>query len=368
MNRKRNPFPGVTRHVDRHGKVRWRMRRTIKGRRIDTYLPGPYGSAEFRAAYEAALAPVPEDKTAGAFGTFDHVITSYRGSKKFKELAASTRYAKGNRLDWIRQLIGRARLADLQPYQIEHMMDRKGGPDAANRLLKEISELFDFARKKLGMTIPNPSGAVDRRRTREGGYHTWTERQVQQYRDAHPTGTMARLALELMLATGAARQDACAMGRHNIKGDALYYRRGKTGQDAELPLKYMPELVAEIIQLPHDASIFLTHSGGKPYTKESFGNWFAEQCQAANLPDECRAHGLRKHGATKLAERGATEFHVMAFLAHKSTREAMRYVRAAQRKKLAADAMALAHTEENVSNLSEWLDKSTAQAIEKRGK
>jgi len=191
---------------------------------------------------------------------------------------------------------------------------------------------------------------------------------VQQFRQAHPSGTMARLALELMLATGAARQDACAMGRQNIKGDTIYYRRGKTGQDAELPLKYMSELADEIIQLPPGTTIFLTHSGGKPYTKESFGNWFAEQCQAAGLPDECRAHGLRKHGATKLAERGATEFHIMAFLAHKSTNEALRYVRAAQRKKLAADAMAMAHSEENVSNLSEWLDKSTPQVIEHRGK
>ena len=47
MPRRRNPYPGVTRVTDRHGKVRWRFRR--KG--FSAYLAGPYGSADVRAAY-----------------------------------------------------------------------------------------------------------------------------------------------------------------------------------------------------------------------------------------------------------------------------------------------------------------------------
>jgi integrase len=178
---------------------------------------------------------------------------------------------------------------------------------------------------------------------------------------------MARLALELMLATGAARQDACHMGRHNIKGDHIYYRRGKTGQEAELPIEFMPLLVAEIRQLPYGADRFVTHDKGKAYTVESFGNWFADQCKAAGLPDVCRAHGLRKHGATVLAEHGANEFQIMAFLAHKTTREAIRYVRAAQRKTLAGAGMALVQSA-NVSNLSDWLGKTASQVSENKGK
>jgi len=367
MNKKRNPFPGVGNKptVDRHGKKRWRLRKTVKGRRIDVYLPGPYGSAEFRAAYDAAINPTLEKRTAGSVGSFDHVITTYRANKRFLALASSTRYAKGKRLDWIRDMIGKAQLSDLQPYHIENLMDRKGGPDAANRLQKELSELFDFAHKKMGIQSRNPASAVDRRKTRDGGFHTWTESEVAQYREAHATGTKARIAFELMLATGAARQDACAMGRHNIKGDTIYYRRGKTGQEAELPLRFMPGLVDELIKLPHDTALFLTHGDGKPYTPESFGNWFAEQCDAAGLPNRCRAHGLRKRGATELANNGANEFQIMAFLAHKSTREAIRYVRAAERKRLAEAGMAMLHRE-NLSNLTEWLGKTAAQDTERK--
>jgi integrase len=364
----KKPFPGVTRAVDRHGAVRWRLRRTVKGRKVDTYLTGAFGSVDFRAGYEAAINPtLAAAKTAGPVGTFNHIVGAYRAHLKFKGLAESTRYAKGKRLDAICALIGQAFLSDLQPHQVERMMDMKGGPAAANRLVKDLSELFTFARKKLGVTVTDPTAGVDARKQREDGFHTWTSEQITQYRNAHPSGTMARLALELMLATGAARQDACMMGRHNIKGDAIYYRRGKTGQETELPLKYMPDLVAEIVQLPYGADRFLTHTGGKPYTIESFGNWFSDQCKAADLPSVCRAHGLRKHGATALAEAGANEFQIMAFLAHKSTREATRYVRAAKRKTLAAAGMALVQAE-NVSNLSEWLGKTKAQDIEMKGK
>ena len=78
----------------RRGEVRWRLRKRIKGRKVDVYLPGAYGSVEFRAAYEAAVNPQPVQKTVGAFGPFDQVITSYRGSKGFKGTAIYYRRGK----------------------------------------------------------------------------------------------------------------------------------------------------------------------------------------------------------------------------------------------------------------------------------
>ena len=39
MIRRRNPFPGVSTKPDRHGKLRHRLRRIVKGRKIDVYLP-----------------------------------------------------------------------------------------------------------------------------------------------------------------------------------------------------------------------------------------------------------------------------------------------------------------------------------------
>jgi hypothetical protein len=46
-------------------------------------------------------------------------------------------------------------------------------------------------------------------------------------------------------------------------------------------------------------------NASKVFTPEGFGHVFAEACKAAGLPDCCRALGLRKYGATRLAEAGA---------------------------------------------------------------
>jgi len=68
-----------------------------------------------------------------------------------------------------------------------------------------------------------------------------------------------------------------------------------------------------------------------------------------------------------LADTGANEFQIMAFLAHKNIREALHHVGTAKRKKLAADGMAQAHAE-NLSGLSGWLDKTNTQATERNGR
>ena len=45
------------------------MRRTYKGPKIDTYLPGAYGSRESRSAYEATLLGVVAPKVTAKPGT-----------------------------------------------------------------------------------------------------------------------------------------------------------------------------------------------------------------------------------------------------------------------------------------------------------
>ena len=65
------------------------------------------------------------------------------------------------------------------------------------------------------------------------------------------------------------------------------------------------QLVQAIIALPREfsslSSFLVTHKG-TPYTKESFGNWFADACDAAGLPKKCRDHGLRKATLRRMAE------------------------------------------------------------------
>ena len=84
---------------------------------------------------------------------------------------------------------------------------------------------------------------------------------------------------------------------------------------------------------------FLVTERGAPFVKESFGNWFKKACVKAKVPGS--AHGLRKAGATIAAENGATEHQLMAIYGWESPKQAARYTRKANRKRLAGDAMHL---------------------------
>ena len=66
--------------------------------------------------------------------------------------------------------------------------------------------------------------------------------------------------------------------------------------------------------------------------------WFRGRCDEARLI-HCSAHGLRKAGATRAAENGATEYELMAMFGWDSPKQASLYTRKANRKRLAAEAM-----------------------------
>ena len=365
MTKRRNPFPGVTTKPDRHGKLRHRLRRSIAGRKIDCYLPGPYASEEFRVAYHAAHQNSVVSRLKADPRTVGYLIESYLATKEFQALKDSTRKGKRLRLDRIKTGIGSGRIADVRPHHVEKLMDKMGGPAAANRLRKDLSQLFTHAARRLGYQGSNPAKLALPRKGRRGGHHTWTEIEIDAYRLKHKSGTLARLAMELMLNTGAARIDVVKLGRGNVRGKAIAYVRQKTEGQAETEIEVvvpiLPELAVELAQLPHDAFLFLTHEKGRPYKVETFGNLFRGWCVDAGVPG--RAHGLRKAGARRLAEVGATVSEIMAVLGHATPAEAIRYSDAASRRGLAASGIARLRTknDQKLSNPPDRLDISAKE-------
>lgn len=188
-------------------------------------------------------------------------------------------------------------------------MAKKDGPSAANGVKKSVSMLFNFAPQKLDFDGPNPAKFAERLKENSGGYHTWTEEEVIRFLAQHGAGTKARMALLVALNTGMARQDLCRAGRDmlSVRDGRLRinYARGKTAVAADLPV--LPELANEIARLPQEQSLFITkEKSWHPYKVTSFGNWFQKRCQEAGVPGSI--HGLRKAGATRLADAGASEW------------------------------------------------------------
>jgi integrase len=368
MTRRKNPFPGVSRTVDRHGKVRWRFR---KQGRADMYLPGPYGSAEFRVAYEAALqgAKTPIVRTTATYGSIAWLIEAYLRSPKFQNLSDVRRASIRRELDWLRDTAGPIQISRIAPRHVEMLMAKKAGPTAANTVKKNLSMLFNFAIKhELAGQKHNPARYADRRRENPDGYHTWTDGEIVQFLAHHGPGTKARLAVLLILNTGASRQDLVRLGWQNVRDGRIRYARHKTGIVGDYGI--LPELDVELRAVPADRMLFLTHGSNRPYTVESFGNWFRDQCRAAGLP-HCSAHGLRKGQATRIADAGGSELQVMSFLAHATPKEGSTYVKKANRGKLADEGLQRAagmKQAQNVSNLSARLDKPAPQEAERKGK
>jgi integrase len=128
------------------------------------------------------------------------------------------------------------------------------------------------------------------------------------------------------------RGDAARLGRPHVRNGIARIVTEKTNQ--EVTIRILPPLAASIDASPTGDLTFIAGERGRPMTKESFGNWFRDACVAAGVPE--RAHGLRKAGARRAAESGATEAELNAWFGWADgSRESAIYVRGANRAKLA---------------------------------
>lgn len=76
---------------------------------------------------------------------------------------------------------------------------------------------------------------------------------------------------------------------------------------------------------------------GKPLTKETFGNYFRVACNKAGL-EKRSAHGVRKIGATRAAEAGATDKELDALFGWTGGMMSKLYTEKAERKRLSRQA------------------------------
>src|SRR5262249_3143590 len=159
------------------------------------------------------------------------------------------------------------------------------------------------------------------------------EEHIAQYRAYHALGAMPRLAIELLIGTGQRRSDIVRMGRAHVRAGILSIRQFKGrrwlgGILIEIPL--LPELRGALDAMPKsDPLTFPTHDYVKPFTSDSFGDWFVARCAEAGIPPGLTAHGLRKAAATRLADNGATAHELMSWFGWKSIKEAERYTKSA---------------------------------------
>lgn len=331
MPRRLPPF--VYAETTRHGKAVWYFRRG-KGARVR--LPAPFTKG-FDEAYNAALAGAAKPKAGKApKGTIGWLIARYMETAEFAAYADITRKNRAAMLKSVAREAGHIKLESLNRAGIQRSIDRRK-PFAARNFIKAARPMFEWAvASELLPSDPTIGTRLPKAKTT--GFHTWTPDEVLRYEARHPLGTMARLAMDVMLYTGLRREDAIVVGRQHIKDGWLSIRTQKKGVVVERPI--LAALARSIEAASVSDLTLITNGHGRAFASPAaFGNWFHDRCVEADVPG--RAHGLRKAGAVIAAERGATTKQLMAIFGWESANEADRYTRDASRRKLAEEVSKL---------------------------
>lgn len=335
----------VSAFFDRHGKERFAYRRAG----VKVSLPGPFNSPAFREALEAAKGALPKIKPPRhAPGTVDELLSLYYQGTVFQKMSDTRKRIARGILELFRDEFGGDMVANFEFDHIEAILLTKskkrkvgkrtvGGPEAARSLHEQLKRVFKYAVKKK-LIRHNPAEEADGAGGDIGTRHTWTEEQIAQYCRHWPLGTKPRLALEIILWTAQRRADASLFGPEHTKTGKVVFTAGKGDKAMILPLA--PQLKRAIAAMPSvGIKTYLVTAFGKPFSKEGFGNWFREQCIAAGLPDECRAHGLRKAITRRAAGLEATQQQLKAIGGWEQDAEVTTYTKGVDQAKLADAAI-----------------------------
>lgn len=322
--------PHVQTERTRHGKLVFYFRKGPGAPRIR--LPEP-GSADFPAAYAAALSNTPKPASKAAGGSMEWLIDAYKRSAHWATLKPSTRRMRDNILKRVVKDVGKAPFAALTRKQINEAINRRP-PHAGNTFRKVMNQMFKWA-VSIDLVTVNPVLGSTKNRIKSAGFHAWTVPEVEKFHARWPVGTRERLCMDLALFTGLRRSDLVRVGRQHVRGGVITITTEKTGAIVHLPI--FAALQASIDATQTGDLAFLATASGKPFqSAASLGNWFRGACVAAGVPG--RLHGLRKAGATIAAEAGATAHQLMAMYGWRKLEEAELYTREADRKRNAAVA------------------------------
>jgi integrase len=302
-------------------------------------LPGLPGSREFMAAYQDAL-DQPQTEIGAKrtrSGTVSAALVGYYASTNhFQSLASATQAMRRAILEGFRAEHGDKPIAVLPQKFIVLTLNRKP-PFAARSWLKAIRHLMQYA-VSIGLCLVDPTQGIKLTKAKSSGIYTWSEQDIAAYEAAHEIGTKARLAFALLLYTAQRRSDAIRMGRQHIRDGIIQVRQAKTGAELDIPVH--PDLRNIIDATPGDHLTYLTTKSGRPYSGNDFSEQFRAWCDAAELPKECSAHGLRKAACRRLAEAGCSANEIAAISGHVTLSEVQRYTKAADQARMARNAMA----------------------------
>jgi integrase len=335
MDMPRQRPPHLQRELTRHGRAVWYVR-VGKGPRVR--LRAVYGSPEFTVEYEAAVAGEPIERTCPANGTMLWLLERYRETTAWLDLSIATRRQREN---IFKHVMDGAGLEPFKSVSRKHIVAgrdrRKDTPAQARNFLDAMRGLFRWALEADHVKADPTAGVKNPKRKKGPGFPKWTELEVEQYEARWPVGTRQRVWMAVLLYSGLRRGDAVLLGRQHARDGAHTLRTEKSGETITVTLPILPALADVLEAGPTGDLAYICGERGRPLTKEAFGNMFSKAARAAGVQKS--AHGLRKVGATRAAQNGATVAELEAIFGWTGGGMAALYTREADRARLSARAM-----------------------------
>ncbi|TIX14614.1 MAG: site-specific integrase [Mesorhizobium sp.] len=345
--------------VDRHGKVRWRLRRSGKK---DVMLPGEPGTAEFDRAYENVISgrPAVVVQLPGAAGP-KSLKAAYRLLKKTEEWLAldaksSTRYQQTIERILTIPAGGRATLGDgpVEELKRSHVKNILAGfrdtPHMERVVLICLRKLIMVAIDEEWIEV-DPTYKMTRS-PKTDGHKTWTPEAMAKFEKCWKVGTPQRTAYALALWLGNRASDVIRLRWdhltvkhvtvddvvHEVEGfEFVQFKGRKRGKKLFLPMTSM--LADELVPLSRETETVLVSDRKRPYRDGSISTQFAKWCEKATIDPGYTMHGLRKALGVKLAEADASTRQLMEMLGHNNIAFAELYSREASQVRLAVQAM-----------------------------
>jgi integrase len=222
------------------------------------------------------------------------------------------------------------------------LRDRKWQtPSAANKRLKYLRRMLQWAISEGRLEGNNPVDGVERMNPPKRGFHTWTLDEAHCYLRTHPIGTKAYLAFALTLVTGMRVSDLSQVGWQHIdkQGGLSKGQHKNRKRDAKVIEFKIPGYLLEIIdQSPTGKENLLETENGRPFTIKGMANKVKEWCVEAGIP-HCSAHGIRKLASVISAENDGSSAQMKALFGWSSSRQADPYIEKANKKSLSDQAV-----------------------------
>lgn len=297
-----------------HGMVMVEMRGIVKVKaKGHTYyyawrggprLRGEPGSEEFMKGYNEAI----ETRRTPDASRFRALVTLYKASKNYENLAATTKKNWVTWLDRITQHFGELRIAQFDRPENIRLRIRQwrskwaGTPRTADYGMQVLSRVLSHG-VELGKIARNPCEGIKQLYEAERSEIIWTDADMAALargKDGKPCPTEVMNAVALAAHTGLRLSDLLRLSWAHVGEDAIVLSTGKSRGRREAIIPLYDDLRAVLARVPKRSPIILTNTRRRPWKNNGFGTAFNRAKIAASMGEQdLHFHDLRGTAATK---------------------------------------------------------------------